>query len=424
MARKIVNISNASTQSLLLLSQTPKNYDKNNFYIKELQDKVNAEWPYRPNRVDVQYEVDWGQNNFQDIEVIVQEVKSDRGTDISNDCRRFVFKNIRESRFNIGNKFRFYPLYTPTDLDYEPFHVQTDNKVYNEPLYVDVVHSTYPSEDKIPFEVISKIQKNHQNTWLVTNLNQIKVTSSVVIERCNGTLGSVFKDTQGVAHYHYEPVIQGRDLQSVSLFYNETAVSPQSGLTVVAQHNQFTKQYHINQRFIVGYDKVYRIKAINKFCGNTTNDPENIGLMKIYLELTESSEYDNFETRIAYQMEPLVHIDEVPLGNYTIVFDEPSYINVELDSTEVIFAPILSNESGGKDVTVEIKTECTLENLPDINLFDAYIEFTQLENNKFSLRRKKIYLNGNLMVKCSVAAENSPTGEEISISFNLDVGGL
>jgi len=43
MARKIVNISNASTQSLLLLSQTPKNYDKNNFYIKELQDKVNAE---------------------------------------------------------------------------------------------------------------------------------------------------------------------------------------------------------------------------------------------------------------------------------------------------------------------------------------------------------------------------------------------
>lgn len=423
MARKVSNISSASTQPNFLLSQTPKNYDKNNFYIKELQDKVNAEWPYRPNRVDVQYEVDWGQNNYADLEVIVQQVKTDRGTDVSNDCRRFVFKDIREKRFNIGNKFKFYPFYTPEGSDYETFKVK-NNKGNLDPLYVSVEKSTYPITKSIPFKVISEIQKDHQNTWLVTNFNQIKVTSSVIIERCNGTLGSVYRDAQGIAYYHYEPVIQGRDLQSVSLYYNETAVSPQSGLTVIAQHNQYTKTYHVNQRFIVGYDKVYRIKAINKFYGNTTNDPENIGLMKIYLEVTETSEYDDFKSRIAYQMEPFVHIDTRNQKQYVIRFEEPAHIEDSLGTEVVTFAPALYDSEGNKVENVPITTNCSLIGLPDGVPFNAYIDFIHLEGNKFSLQRKRIYLNGNLKVQCVIYAEDSPTGKEISSEFSLNVGGI
>ena len=41
------------------------------------------------------------------------------------------------------------------------------------------------------------------------------------------------------------------------------------------------------------------------------------------------------------------------------------------------------------------------------------------EGNTFYLSRKRLYLNGELVVKCYVSAEFSPTQEEISTSFKL-----
>lgn len=57
MAHKVINIGSRNVDSSsFMLSQTPPNYDKKNFYIKGLQDKVNAEWPYRANRALIEYE--------------------------------------------------------------------------------------------------------------------------------------------------------------------------------------------------------------------------------------------------------------------------------------------------------------------------------------------------------------------------------
>lgn len=42
MSRKVINITH-SANKYDILSQTPKNYDKDNYFLKELQDKVNAE---------------------------------------------------------------------------------------------------------------------------------------------------------------------------------------------------------------------------------------------------------------------------------------------------------------------------------------------------------------------------------------------
>ena len=71
MARKVVDITN-SANSYDILSQTPKNYSKDNYFLKELQDKVNAEWRYRPNRVDIEYENNWGVQTYTPIEVVIQ----------------------------------------------------------------------------------------------------------------------------------------------------------------------------------------------------------------------------------------------------------------------------------------------------------------------------------------------------------------
>ena len=384
MARKVSDINSSSyDDSYFLLSQTPENYDKSNFFIKELQDKVNADWPYRFNRVVVDYETFLGSGKYNKIEVIVQPVKSDTGKSISNDIRRFVFKNIREDRFNVGHKFMFSPSYNP------------------------------------------EASKEEKNTWLVTNKEDIKATSTVVIQRCNGTLGSVYKDAQGVSRYHYEPVIQSTDLSGTNFNYNQVVMTPQAGLIIIAQHNEFTKQYFVNERFIVGYDTVYRIKAINKFYSNSTNNPNDVGLVYIYLEITEKSPYDDFETRIAYQMEKDVVLDNpVSNGIYSITFTEPAYIPSNLTEETLVFVPKVVEENGVEHSEVKISTTYELENFPSTGNRDLYVKFVQLDNNSFSLQRLRPYMRGNLVITCKVTAEDSPSGEEIETSFSMTANNL
>ncbi len=412
MARKVINITNSASQ-YDILSQTPENYNPDNYFINQLQEKVNQEWIYRPNRVNIEYESNWGRSEWKPIDVVVQSIKSETGTDISNDYRRIVFKNILERRFKIGHKFRFSPMY---DLNAEV---------------------------------------REKDVWLGINTNSVKMTSSMVIARCNGVLGSTYKDNQGVTKYHYEPVIQGRDLSSVGLSYNDVAVAPQSQLVITAQYNDFTRTYKINQRFIIGARNedpnnpghfnggyVYRITAINKFYGNSTYDPENVGLFKLYLELTETSVYDNWDDMIAYQQDATVHVETDTSGSassdksYTVKFTTPSEIPSSLGETEVVFTPLLISEDGTEyaDYSKYFVASFELENWPE-NRFttkeqsDAKkAEYIQLvssggdtEPYVFSLSRKRIYTMGDMIVYCCLPAASSPTGEDIKVSFRMVV---
>jgi hypothetical protein len=53
MGRKIVDTTLLS-DSYYLLTQTPGNKEKSNYWLKELQDKVNADWNTRPNRANIE----------------------------------------------------------------------------------------------------------------------------------------------------------------------------------------------------------------------------------------------------------------------------------------------------------------------------------------------------------------------------------
>lgn len=404
MARKVTNISD-TVDNYVRLSQTPKDYDKDNFFIKELQDKVNAEWRYRFNRVNVQYEKSWGKNNYNPLEVVVQHVKSDKANDYTDDYRRLVFKDIREKRFKIGSKFRFTPDYS---IDDTPF---IDDK-------------TNPTD--------------HNDIWLVTNFSSIKATTSAIVTRCNGTIGSTWVDNNNVTHYHYEPIIQKRDLTSTNFRFSDTVVSPESSFVGIVQHNDFTKNYYINQRFIIGYDQVFVIKAINKFYGIGTNDPHEVGLMQIYFEVTEKSAYDNFETRIAYQSKPSIEIQEEKSDNYLIKITKPEFIPTTLSEAEdgeeypVLFSASLFNGEEKQAIAVDVKLELT--NIPPIvdvkdpveyqKFLDRYIKFEKINDNDFTLSLLRVYFNGDLNVKCYVPIDKSPTGEEISASFTLKVNGM
>lgn len=375
MARKVSSITSGDS-TYDALSQTPPNYDTENFFIKELQDKVDAEWPYRANRVDVEVETEIGSLKWDPLQVIVQPVKSDKNQAISNDYRRLVFKNIREDRFNVGHKFRFSSNYNP-DADIK-----------------------------------------QKNTWLVVNFNQIKLTNTVIIQRCNGTLGSTYIDEKGVTQYHYEPVIQGGDLSAVNFFYNETLVSPQSQLLITAQHNEFTRKYFINQRFIIGYDKIYKLKAINKFYANSTEDPEDVGLIRMYLEITEdTSEYDDFDNRIAYQGDANeVHIKSRG-GSYSLYFIDPEIIPTSLSEEGVTYRPALKN---GEDIiTPSFTVTWDLTNWPasvDASKKDLYVSMVDNGDGTFTFEKLRDYSRGQLEITWSA---KNPDGTDNVTTFGL-----
>ena len=253
---KVYDTSKTPT-TYTLATQTPPNMTLDNFYLRNLQDKINDEWDYRSNRVDVEQEKTIGKEDFFSLEVVIQSVRNDKGDKVSDDVRRLVFRDIKHD-VRLGTKFRF-----SYNFDLEE-----------------------PNEDK--------------NIWLSTNKDSASPTAQVVVTRCNMTLGSIFTDENGETQYHYEPVIVTTDLSMVNFYYNDVIITPQAQVMIIAQHNEFTKKYFLNQRFVVGYDKVYKVKGVNKFNSLKTYNPQDIGTILLYVELDEISVKDNFETRIAY----------------------------------------------------------------------------------------------------------------------------
>ena len=183
--------------SYSLISQTPPNMKKDNYYLYTLQQKVDADWDYRPNRVDVEQEKTIGQEDYYPLEVVIQSVRNDTGTKVSDDIRRLVFRDIKHD-VRLGTKFRFSYEF---DLDLPP---------------------------------------EKKDVWLSTNKDSASPTAQVVITRCNGTLGSIYTKPDGSTEYHYEPAIITTDLKTANLYYNNVIIIPQAQVIIIVQHNQYT----------------------------------------------------------------------------------------------------------------------------------------------------------------------------------------
>lgn len=201
-------------------------------------------------------------------------------------------------------------------------------------------------------------------------------------------------------------------------------------MLAIVQTNEFTRQYFVNQRFILGYGaerkQVYRIKSIHDFYANTTeiteaNIPKSQGLTRLYLEITETAPGDDFAARIAAQsVGSPVLVQENHVSNYTIQFTTPVPMPVTLGSAAVVFTPKLVDASGAA-VTVPFTLEHELLNLPEGVTADQYLTVSR-EGGAFTLTRKRVYLGGDLVLTWTVAAANSPTGEALKYTMRLGMG--
>lgn len=357
-----------------LITQTPKNFSKDNYFLKELQEKVWADWEYRPNRVDVEQETGIGAETYFPLEVVIQNIKTDKGEQVSDDYKRLVFREI-DYQVRLGSRFRF-----SFDFDLEQ-----------------------PDIDK--------------NIWLVTNKVETAPTSGVVVTRCNGTLGSIYvKD--GKSYYHYEPCVSATKLTSANFHYANEIVVQQSQIILLVQHNQYTREYEVNQRFILGYDKVYKIKAIDKFNSLTTYKPEDVDIIVLYAEIDERAAEDDFEHRIAYNkadMPPVV-TEEPTIGNLTFKITEPNPLPTDLYSTPIRFEVGLYNGDNLVDAAIQVKAELAGTDDPE-----QYYELVVESENSFTLRRRKIYTRSSLIVTCYITEEASPNGSAYSQSIELSL---
>ena len=142
----------------------------------------------------------------------------------------------------------------------------------------------------------------------------------------------------------------------------------------------------------------------------------------LYAELDEISVKDNFETRIAYNKAdtPPVPQPSPPQGELSFAITEPTPLPVELFSTPVEFQAFLLDEDG-QQVPAAIEVTATLEGT---DTPENYFELQIINDNTFTLRRRKLYNRSLLHVRCSVPAATSPTGVEFSQEFDLSLRGL
>ena len=358
-----------------MLSQTPKNIVEKNYYLQTLQDKVEADWEYRYNVVDIEQEMTTGEGDYVPLEAVIQSIKNDKGTVVSDDIVGLTFKDILYD-FRLGTKFRF-----PRDFNLDA-----------------------PEKDK--------------NVWLAMNKYAASPTARAVVNRCNGTIGSVYIDENGVTSYHYEEVVCANSLKSTAFDYNNVIISPSAQLTMIVQHNKYTRQYYINQRFIVGYDQVYKVTAIDKYGSLKTYDPEDVDLVVLYANLDEKSNKDNFVTRIAYNdgtyQSPVDDGGDTPIpSEYKIVVTKPLPLPTSIGPAALRIGFGLTDHGSPVQSVIDV-----VPSIDGVNV-DDYVKVNRVGNkNDFMINRVRFYNRKPLVLTVS-AVVNDEVVATTTISFEL-----
>jgi len=401
-------------------SRTYKNMSKDNYYLKNLQAKVNDEWKFRPNIIDIEEEKEFGSESYDSIEVKIQNVYDEKlKKTLSDDWKKINFKDIQYP-IKIGQRYRF-------SLNYD----------INEAL-----------RDK--------------SIWITVNVNRTNPTFGGIVRRCDSYL-TIISNTGNI---HYEPICLDTDFKYSSIYYDLSISIAQGEVYATMQYNKFTKFLKVNDRFIIGptdpidqyNNTVYKIKALRRYQNLSTFDNNSVPLIFLALEKDDISPEDNLDTRIVksngmYREEDLVQskIDLIYDSDKVIITVKPkeepedlilrdsenailSYIKDELMlviNTEEgipIDERILLNEKrkylcyvykNGQKLEHSIKVET---DLLSTDKDDYYYDFEQDSDNSFTILNKKMYLKDELKIRCYY--EDVDNNVFVEKEFFVALGGL
>jgi hypothetical protein len=404
-----------------------------NYYLETLQSKIDAEWDYRYNVVDIEEEIKRQYSYtseapvYTPIEVVIQHVLTEKGIKLAEDWKKIVFKNTKHPTKR-GQRYRF-------SLDFEK-------------------NPTYTEEEKY----------RKSSIWLGVNLDSVSPTTSIVVRRCNSSLGFAGSPTMSydnITEYHYEPCILDDDLKNINVYYNSSVNINQAEIYATMQYNHFTKNIRVNDRFVIGNvdlderenNSVFKVKAVSKFtsdatfsAGNEWGD-EDIPLVLIALDRDDLSSRDDYEHRISsqpslYKVEDNSFVPEnkEDVENNTIIpeikeeVEEQKPQNPEVMPTDT-YTVIINSDCEGKILLGDTEAfKCSL--LKNNQLEDAvftcvaelrgvanpsnYFELTQVDDITFTVNNKRTYMNNKLRLNFCCVASN---GVEYYKEIELMLGG-
>ena len=133
------------------------------------------------------------------------------------------------------------------------------------------------------------------NIWIVFATKDLKVTSSsVYVYRCNNTLNT--QDKYG--NIHREPCYMDYKLNETQTSQEDMMEVPNGRLNLICQVNQWTKDWDVGKRFILGKD-VYKIRYRAKYERNKTFDENSVTVAQFYVNYDNKQVNDNFDLQIA-----------------------------------------------------------------------------------------------------------------------------
>ena len=415
----VINTTDVVESSMFLKAKLKKNMVGDNYYLETLQSKIDAEWDYRYNVVDIeeevkrQYSYTTEHPTYTPIEVVIQHVLTEKGIKLAEDWKKIVFKDIRHP-IRRGQRYRF-------SLDFEK-------------------NPEYTEEEK----------HRKSSIWLGVNFDSVTPTNSMVVRRCNSSLGFAGSPTMSydnITEYHYEPCILDDDFKNINVYYNSSVNINQAEIYATMQYNHFTKNIKVNDRFVVGNvdlevkenNTVFKVKAVSKFTSDATFSvgselaDEDIPLVLIALDRDDLSPKDDFEHRVSSQP-PLYKVEEkfvipedktevkedfvvpedkkevdeqtpsnpeiMPTDTYTVVVKNDCEGKILLGDTEVFRCALFKN-----DELEDTIFTCVAE-LQGVTKPSNYFELTQIDEVTFTINNKRTYMNNKLKLKFNCVASN------------------
>lgn len=399
----LVDTTYTVDNSIYLKADLADNMVGNNYYIENLQNKRNADWDYRYNKVwieeekDKQIEYTNFDPQYTPIDVVIGKVKTDRGEVLSDDWCKLSFKDLKYP-LSLGKRYRY-------------------NFNFAE------------------MQLMSEKEKHEDcSIWITVNMNSVSAGRECIVTRCNNSfafVGSPILDRKKITETHLEPVAVTSELKFINIYYNKVLPIPQAELYATAQMNYFTKGIKINDRIILSGvnledredNSVYKVKAVvktlgtNTFSMNSSNNIENIPLAIIALDKDVIDEGDNFINRVA-DVAPMYKVvkEKEYNNNYIISLTEPYEEKILLQQEEEYECQLILN---GITVPVEMSFTGKIQGIADGS---KYFSVTKKDNNHFIIKNYSSYGKGKLIITCSCL--NPDNGKKIEKTFNFELGGF
>ena len=429
-------------------SRVYKNMSEDNYYLKNIQNKINDEWKYRYNIVDIEEEKDFGSESYNSIEVKIQNVYDEKLKKVlSDDWKKINFKDIQYP-ITLGQRYRF-------SLDFNEKNQSLKDK----------------------------------SVWITLNVNKTDPVSGGILRRCDSFI-TVVSDKGNI---HYEPICLDTDFKYSSIYYDLSISIAQGEIYATMQYNKYTKFLKINDRFIIGpvdtMDKynntIYKIKAIRRYQGLNTFDLNSIPLIFLALERDDINPNDDLENRIAFSNGKYREEDYFQKDIDLIYDSERTIIRIDYEESETEKVEdnfihsdinenndeIQNNNENLEDMIVrdsednilsykgeELKIEITAKDgtpiderilLNETKIFYCYVykdnirikcpvnvetdllstdkdiyyyDFVKEDDNSFSILNKKMYLKDELKVRCYY--EDIENNIFVEKEFLVSLGGL